>query len=56
MKTFTGSDGLQGARLIDVSLSGARFTRVTLSDVVMRAVDVAGADIDAPRRDPGGPA
>ncbi len=37
-----------GATFVDVSLRGARFTRVDLSDAVMRGVDVAGADIDAP--------
>ncbi len=48
MTTFTGSDGLQGAEFVDASLRGARFVRADLSDVVMRAVDVQGADIDAP--------
>lgn len=33
---------------VDVDLRGARFVRADLSGVVMRAVDVAGADIDAP--------
>jgi hypothetical protein len=31
-----------------VNLRGARFVRADLSDVVMRGVDVSGADIDAP--------
>jgi hypothetical protein len=35
-------------RFVDADLRGARFTRANLSGVVMRAVDVAGADIDAP--------
>ncbi len=33
---------------VDADLRGARFVRADLSGVVMRAVDVAGADIDAP--------
>lgn len=33
---------------VDANLRGARFVRTDLSGVVMRAVDVAGADIDAP--------
>lgn len=41
-------DSLQGSEFIDVSLRGARFVRADLSDVVMRAVDLAGADVDAP--------
>ena len=48
MATFTGSDDLQGAQFVDTDLSGARFVRADLSDVVMRGVDVQGADIDAP--------
>jgi hypothetical protein len=39
---------LQGAQFVDVSLRGAPFVRADLSDVVMRAVDLAGADVDAP--------
>jgi hypothetical protein len=46
--TFTGSDHLQGADFIDANLRGARFRRTDLSGVVMRAVDVREADIDAP--------
>ena len=34
--------------VVDADLRGARFLRADLSGVVMRAVDVAGADIDAP--------
>ncbi len=48
MTTFTGSDDLQGAQFVDANLRGARFVRAELSGVVMRAVDVQGADIDAP--------
>jgi uncharacterized protein YjbI with pentapeptide repeats len=48
MATFTGSDDLQGAEFVDANLCGARFRRTDLSGVVMRAVDVRGADIDAP--------
>jgi Pentapeptide repeats (8 copies) len=48
MATFTGSDDLQGAEFVDTNLRGARFVRADLSGVVMRAVDVRGADIDAP--------
>jgi hypothetical protein len=33
---------------VDADLRGARFVRTDLSGVVMRAVDVQGADIDAP--------
>src|ERR1700733_5085402 len=48
MTTFTSLDDLQGAEFIDANLHGARFCRADLSGVVMRAVDVQGADIDAP--------
>jgi len=48
MATFTGSENLQGAEFVDVSLRSARFVRADLSDVVMRAVDLQGADIDVP--------
>jgi uncharacterized ferritin-like protein (DUF455 family) len=48
MTTFTQSDDLQGAEFVDADLRGARFVRAALSGVVMRAVDVDGADIDAP--------
>lgn len=34
--------------LVDADLRGARFVRADLSGAVMRAVEVAGADIDAP--------
>jgi hypothetical protein len=48
MATFTSLDDLQGAEFVDANLHGARFCRADLSFVVMRAVDVRGADIDAP--------
>lgn len=48
MATFTGSAELRGAEFVDADLRGARFVRSDLSGVVMRGVDVAGADIDAP--------
>jgi hypothetical protein len=48
MATFTSLDDLQGAEFVDANLHGARFCRADLSGVVMRAVDVQGADIDAP--------
>jgi uncharacterized protein YjbI with pentapeptide repeats len=48
MVRFTGSDDLERADFVDANLRAARFVRTDLSDVVMRAVDVQGADIDAP--------
>src|SRR5262245_54492764 len=48
MANFTRSDDLQGAKFVGVDLRGARFVGSDLSDIVMRAVDVSGADIDAP--------
>ena len=48
MAAFTGSDDLQGAEFVDADLRGARFVRADLSGVVMSAVNVQGADIDAP--------
>jgi hypothetical protein len=48
MAAFTGSGDLQGAEFVDADLRGARFVRADLSGVVMRAVEVQGADIDAP--------
>ncbi len=36
------------ADFVDADLHGARFVRSNLSGVVMRAVDLSGADIDAP--------
>jgi len=49
MATFNRSDDLRGAQFVGgADLSGARFVTADLSGVVMRAVDVSGADIDAP--------
>ena len=48
MATFSHSDELKGALFVDADLRGARFVRADLSGVVMRGVDVQGADIDAP--------
>ena len=48
MVTFTDADNLEAAEFTDVNLANARFRRSDLSGVVMRAVDVQGADIDAP--------
>ena len=48
MATFTRSDELRGAEFVGADLRSARFVETDLSGVVMRAVDVAGADIDAP--------
>ncbi len=48
MATFTRSDDLQGAEFVEADLRGARFVRADLSGVIMRGVQVQGADIDAP--------
>jgi hypothetical protein len=48
MATFTRSDDLQGAEFVATNLRGARFIEADLSGVVMRGVEVAGAEIDAP--------
>ncbi len=48
MVTFSRSDHLRGAEFVFADLRGARFVESNLSGVVMRAVDVDGADIDAP--------
>ena len=48
MAAFTPSRDLQGAEFVDADLRGARFVEADLSGVVMRGVDVQGADIDAP--------
>jgi DinB family protein/pentapeptide repeat protein len=42
------SHDTQKPGFVDVDLRGARFVRCDLSGSVMRAVDLAGADIDAP--------
>ncbi|WP_158371363.1 DinB family protein [Cellulosimicrobium cellulans] len=46
--TTTDRLDLHGARLVDADLHGARLIRADLSGVVMRGVEIAGADIDAP--------
>ena len=48
MDDSTHSGDLQGAQFADATLRGARFVRADLSGVVMRGVDVQGAEIDAP--------
>ena len=48
MPSFTDSDEPHGATFTDTDLRGARFVRADLSGVVMRAVEIQGADIDAP--------
>ncbi|MFB9315447.1 DinB family protein [Nocardioides plantarum] len=48
MTTFSEPDDLSGATFTDVDLRGARFVRSDLSGVVMRAVELGGADLDAP--------
>jgi hypothetical protein len=48
MATFSRSDDLRGAEFVETDLRGARFVAADLSGVVMRAVEVREADIDAP--------
>ncbi len=48
MATFARSENLRGAEFIGADLRGARFIESDLSGVVMRGVQVQGADIDAP--------
>lgn len=48
MAKFGQSDDLAGAEFVEVNLRGARFVESDLSGVVMRGVDLQGADIDAP--------
>jgi hypothetical protein len=48
MATFTRADKLQDAEFVGTDLSRARFVRAGLSNVVMRGVDVRGAEIDSP--------
>jgi DinB superfamily/Pentapeptide repeats (8 copies) len=48
MVTFTGSDELREAEFVGTDLTGARFVESYLNGVVMRGVDLQGADIDAP--------
>lgn len=47
MTTFEGQD-FSGAEFRRLSLREARFIELDLSSALMRAVDLAGADIDAP--------
>src|SRR5258706_12137574 len=46
--TFNRSDDLRGARFAGVNLRGARFVKADLSGVVMRGVELQGAEIDSP--------
>jgi hypothetical protein len=48
MATFTRSDELQGAEFVGADLRSSRFVGADLSGVVMRGVEVRGADIDSP--------
>jgi uncharacterized protein YjbI with pentapeptide repeats len=48
MATFTMSDEPAGSGVRRGGLRGARFIGPDLSGVVLRGVDVSGADIDAP--------
>jgi hypothetical protein len=48
MTTFGRSDNLRGAEFVGADLRGARFLRSGLSGVVMRGVDIAGAEIESP--------
>jgi hypothetical protein len=48
MVTFTRSDDLQGAQFTGTNLRRARFVGADLSGVVMRGVQVDGAEVDAP--------
>lgn len=48
MTTDPVPDDAAPAEFVDANLRGARFLRADLSGVVMRGVDVQGADIDAP--------
>jgi hypothetical protein len=48
MATFARTDELKGALFVVADLRGARFVESDLSGIVMRGVEVSGADIDAP--------
>jgi hypothetical protein len=48
MARFGESDDLAGAEFVGANLRGARFIESDLSGVVMRGIDLQGADIDAP--------
>jgi uncharacterized protein YjbI with pentapeptide repeats len=48
MPAFAQSSDLRGTEFVGADLRGARFVEADLSGVVMRGVQVDGADIDAP--------
>jgi uncharacterized protein YjbI with pentapeptide repeats len=48
MSAFARSSDQRGAEFVGADLRGARFVEADLSGVVMRGVQVEGADIDAP--------
>ncbi len=48
MAASTQSGNLRDTEFVGADLRGVRFVESDLSDVVMRGVDAAGADIDAP--------
>ena len=48
MTNFSDADDLQGATFFGTNLRGARFAESDLSGVVMRGVEFAQVDIDAP--------
>jgi DinB superfamily/Pentapeptide repeats (8 copies) len=48
MTSFSRDDNLRDAVFTGVDLRGARFVESDLSEVVLRGVEVAGMDIDAP--------
>jgi len=48
MATPTAAEEPRRSEFVDRNLHDARFVRVDLSGAVMRAVDISGADIDAP--------
>ncbi len=55
MAKFGQSDDLKEAEFFEANLRGARFVECDLSGVVMRGIDIQGADIDAPwLAEPGG--
>lgn len=48
MESIDHPEAAEPKRFVDADLAGARFVRCDLSGVVMRAVEVSGASIDAP--------
>ena len=52
--SFTRSDDLAGAEFVGVNLGGARFVESDLTGVVMRGIELARVDIDAPWLPEGG--